>query len=138
MELEESQQEQIYHIGALGTCPRSNFMQFSANIFQIMGFCPKLRGCPPPILEILVLPLHQCNLLCIKSEHTTNVYRNCKPYIRMLTQLVQFAETSGGSRISLRWGCQPSRGHQHTILPKFPENCMKLKEFGPRGTARPS
>ena len=24
-------------------------------------------------------------------------------------------------------------GRQHTILPKFPENCMKLKEFGPRG-----
>ena len=24
-------------------------------------------------------------------------------------------------------------GHQHTILPKFPKNCMKLKEFGPQG-----
>ena len=24
-------------------------------------------------------------------------------------------------------------GRQHTILPKFPKNCMKLKEFGPRG-----
>ena len=21
-------------------------------------------------------------------------------------------------------------GHQYTILPKFPKNCMKLKEFG--------
>ena len=25
---------------------------------------------------------------------------------------------------------------QHTILPNFPQNCMKLKEFGPGG-ARP-
>ena len=28
-------------------------------------------------------------------------------------------------------GRQPSRGRQHTILPNFPTNCMKLKEFGP-------
>ena len=27
---------------------------------------------------------------------------------------------------------------QHKILPNFPENCMKLKEFGPPGGARPS
>ena len=27
-----------------------------------------------------------------------------------------------------RWGHEPSRGH--TILPNFPRNCMKLKEFG--------
>ena len=27
----------------------------------------------------------------------------------------------------------PQGGHQHTILPKFPKNCMKLKEFGPPG-----
>ena len=26
------------------------------------------------------------------------------------------------------WG-----GRQHTILLNFPQNCMKLKEFGPRG-----
>ena len=34
----------------------------------------------------------------------------------------------------------PQGGRQHTNLPKFPKNCMKLKEFGPpggRGT-RPS
>ena len=23
-------------------------------------------------------------------------------------------------------------GHRHTILPNFPKNCIKLKEFGPR------
>ena len=30
-------------------------------------------------------------------------------------------------------GRQPSRERQHTILSKFPQNCMKLKEFGPGG-----
>ena len=42
--------------------------------------------------------------------------------------------TSGGSRISPRRGRQlPSGGCQHMILPKFPKNCMKLKEFRPPG-----
>ena len=40
---------------------------------------------------------------------------------------------SGGSRISPRWGRQPSGGYQHMILGKFPKNCMQLKEFGPGG-----
>ena len=35
-------------------------------------------------------------------------------------------------------GAPTPRGRQHTILPYFPKNCMKLKEFGPRGGARPS
>ena len=38
---------------------------------------------------------------------------------------------SGGSRISTRRGRQLPGGHQQTILPNFPKNCMKLKEFGP-------
>ena len=33
-------------------------------------------------------------------------------------------------------GANSPGGRQHTILPKFLKNCMKLKEFGPRG-ARP-
>ena len=37
----------------------------------------------------------------------------------------------GGGGATLR-----GRGCQHTILPKFPKNCMKLKEFGPQGGAR--
>ena len=42
--------------------------------------------------------------------------------------------TSGGSRISPRRGRQlPRGGCQHTNFPKFPKNCMKLKEFGTRG-----
>ena len=32
-----------------------------------------------------------------------------------------------GGGINPPWCCQ------HTILPNFPKNCMKLKEFGPRG-----
>ena len=45
---------------------------------------------------------------------------------------------SGGSRISPRRGPNSlGEGGQHTILLKFPKNCMKLKEFGPRGGARP-
>ena len=42
-------------------------------------------------------------------------------------QMLDVVAFSGGSRIS------PRRGHQHTILPNFPQNCMKLKEFGPPG-----
>ena len=38
---------------------------------------------------------------------------------------------------SLRRGCRPSSGCQHTVLPKFPKNCMKLKNIlgykGPLG-----
>ena len=30
-------------------------------------------------------------------------------------------------------GANSPGGHQHTILQKFPKNCMKLKEFGPSG-----
>ena len=40
---------------------------------------------------------------------------------------------SGGSRISPRMGRQLPGGRQHMILPKFPQSCMKLKEFGPPG-----
>ena len=41
---------------------------------------------------------------------------------------------SGGSRISLRWGPQPSTmEHQPKILTNLPKNCMKLKESGPQG-----
>ena len=30
-------------------------------------------------------------------------------------------------------GANSSGGRQHMILPNFPKNCMKLKEFEPRG-----
>ena len=39
--------------------------------------------------------------------------------------------SSGASRIFLRWGSQ------HTILPNFPKNCMKLEENLDPGWAHP-
>ena len=30
-------------------------------------------------------------------------------------------------------GANSPGGRQHTISPKYPKNCMKLKEFGPGG-----
>ena len=30
-------------------------------------------------------------------------------------------------------GANSPGGRQHTILPNFPKNCIKLKEFGPPG-----
>ena len=53
------------------------------------------------------------------------------PWVRGIVQ--KEGAGSGGSRISPRRGRQLSGECQHTILPKFPKNCMKLKEFGPRG-----
>ena len=53
------------------------------------------------------------------------------------TCLNLFNQSSGGSRISPRRGRQLPGGRQHMILPKFSKNCMKLKEFGPPGGARP-
>ena len=40
---------------------------------------------------------------------------------------------SVGSRISRGGGAKlgGGGGHQRTVLPNFPKNCMKLKEFGP-------
>ena len=35
------------------------------------------------------------------------------------------------------WGATFQRGRQHTILPNFRKNCMKLKKFGPPGGAPP-
>ena len=55
----------------------------------------------------------------------------------MLMNFGLLLKTSDGSRISPRWGVKPSgggggggQGHEHTILPNSPKNCMKLKEFG--------
>ena len=43
----------------------------------------------------------------------------------------------GRSMISRRRRCQPSKGRQHTNLPKFLENCMKLRKFGNGGPNAP-
>ena len=55
------------------------------------------------------------------------------PIIFQICSRAGIALKSGGSRISQREGAQTpwgGGGRQHTILPNFPENCMKLKEFG--------
>ena len=38
-------------------------------------------------------------------------------------------------RFTNQWRIQdfPEEGRQHEIFPKFPQNCMKSKEFGPPG-----
>ena len=66
------------------------------------------------------------------GEHIRSVTMS-SAYGRRRKDISFFTKTSGGSRISPRRGRQLSRGCQHTILPNFPQNCMKLKEFGPRG-----
>ena len=57
------------------------------------------------------------------------------PYLfKLVHSEISLDKASGGSRISPRRGRQLSGGgRQHTILPNFPKNCMKLKEFGLRG-----
>ena len=83
----------------------SCFLQFSAKILSINRLVLPLRGLPPS--------LHQ-----LKNPGSTT----------SLTYTF-----SGGSRIFPRRGRQLPGGYQHTILQKFPKNCMKLKEFGPPG-----
>ena len=54
---------------------------------------------------------------------------------------LRFARPSGGACVHSQWriqdfpeeGAPTPRGRQHTILPYFPKNCMKLKELGPGG-----
>ena len=46
-------------------------------------------------------------------------------------EIVVSRVSSGESRIS------PRLGRQHTLLPNFPKNCMKLKKFGPQGRGHP-
>ena len=40
---------------------------------------------------------------------------------------------SQGGASTIRGGGWGEGGRQHMILPKFPENCMKMKEFRPPG-----
>ena len=43
-------------------------------------------------------------------------------------------QLSGGSRISQTGGANPQGGGANLLFcPIFPKNCMKMKEFGPRG-----
>ena len=81
---------------------------------------PHLR-IPPLFVGASMLPSLENIIRVLQSNHVTQ-------------------KRSGGSTISPRRGRQLPGGRQHKILPNFPKNCMKLKEFGPRegGSARPS
>ena len=52
----------------------------------------------------------------------------CETYFGHQWRIQDFPRGGGANS---RWG----GGRQRTILPKFPRNCMKLKEFGPSGGA---
>ena len=74
-------------------------------------------------------------LSCLSLESATDNWIELKR-IKSLKYISAYYR--GGSRIPRRRGRQSSGGRQHTILPNFPKNCMKLKEFGPPGGgARP-
>ena len=62
---------------------------------------------------------------------------NCNLYLWFQDMII--TDYSGGSRISPGGGGanSPGGGRQHTILPNFPENCMKSKEFGRPGGGAP-
>ena len=66
------------------------------------------------------------------TETLPNAFSKCA-FTRNVTVPLAFTVISGGSRISPRGRQLPGGGRQHTILPNFPKNCMKLKEFGPPG-----
>ena len=103
--------------------------------------------------------MYQCCInACISNKAPFNTPRDllktgCKlKLIRNLgldMKLTLTPSVNGSSEDSLcsQWriqdfpeeGAPTPRGCQHTILPNFPKNCMKLKEFGPPGRgARPS
>ena len=84
-----------------------------------------LHGCGCRVPIWVSVYLHFCGYTYVGVDVITWVW----VYLRGCTYMV----CSGGYRIFPRRGRQLPGGHQHTILPKFPKNCMKLKEFGPPG-----
>ena len=49
-------------------------------------------------------------------------------------KFISYSFTVADPGFPLGGGTSPrGGGAQHTILPNFPKNCMKLKEFGPCG-----
>ena len=74
--------------------------------------------------------------ISVKGKGLTNVKMYAERNVFGKGKIFFEATNSGGSRISPRRGCQlPGGGRQHMILPKFLQNCMKLKEFRPRGAS---
>ena len=77
---------------------------------------------------------HCKDLLPVGMELDTN--RNGTTILPVTPPLIAYWPVADPG-FSWGGGINP-RGHQHIILPNFPKNCMKLKEFGPpEGGARP-
>ena len=77
-----------------------------------------------------------CHLWVSKPKWAAFICASQRRYVLYIRRdfILQFiSASSGGSRISPRRGRQLPGGRQHVILPIFSKNCMKLKEFGPRG-----
>ena len=96
--------------------------------------CSFQHGC----LLILSLCKHALRAFTIVLWAAEPARNSCCRYQRVFERKLCFlhVDISGGSRISPRRGRQLPGGRQHTILPNFPKNCMKLKEFGRPGGAR--
>ena len=113
--------------GSGGLCPRGWGICFWVGGG---GACPPGRCLPEGCLPRECLPKHlPMNIITDRCKNFT--------FPQLLLQMVITIQCSGRSRISLKWGRQPFGGegkgwHQHTILPNFSKNCMKLKEFGGR------
>ena len=65
----------------------------------------------------------------VDGTHPTGMHSCCQ--IRWIRPVVDPGFPRG-------WGANFPGGRQHTILPNVPKNCMKLKEFRPRGGTHPS
>ena len=67
--------------------------------------------------------LNMFKIINLKYLHVTCIFlTSVIIHLENLGHSLEF-NCSGGSRIF-----PPSRGRQHTILPNFPKNCMKLKK----------
>ena len=64
----------------------------------------------------------------LKLRHKSSPLSMCKLKIEN-TAVADLGFPRGG-------GANFQGGRHYTISPKFPQNCMKLKEFGPPGGAR--
>ena len=118
-----------------------NFMQFFGKIWQIYMLAPPPGGlAPPPMRNHGSAPVHD-GISATAKENKSDGHRDthtehplADPRGRRLSvsSFISVADPGfpqGG-------GANSPGGRQHTILPNFPKNCMKLKEFGSRGGGR--
>ena len=82
-----------------------------------------------------ILDLKVCVLVYIKEFSDPNVF------YRLSLKLIVSSNVDYASEIPFQWRIQDFHevgtptllGATNIILPNFPKNCMKLKEFGPGG-----